>query len=298
MKTPILILFILFSLSLFGQQGLLFKAEIDTQEILIGDHIHLRFDWTSPVPIEKIQIQTERWDSTGKAEWVGEKPLIHQERSGMHFYEKEFTFTFFDSGEFRLPPLPVQWEREAQTEFGEASAYTIQVRYPEVDSSGLAPIKPIEEEPLEWSDFDQYVYGLGILFILIAAFLYWKRKQPDKEVLPVAEPDPNEQAFIKLQALEQKQYIEQGKYDLFQVELTHIIREFLYKRYRIKALESTSREILNAMKQTDFPPYKLPVLQELLTIADLVKFAQAETESDFHKRMLLEAREIVKQTAL
>jgi hypothetical protein len=298
MKIPVLILFVLLSLHLFGQQGLLFKAEIDTQEILIGDHIHLRFDWTSPVPIEKIQIQTERWDSTSKAEWVGEQPLIHQERSGMHFYEKEFTFTFFDSGAFQLPPLPVQWEREEQTEFGEASAFTIKVRYPEVDSSGLAPIKPIEDEPLQWSDFDQYVYGSLILLALLAGFLYWRRQQPDKEVLPVAEPDPNEQAFIKLQALEQKQYIEQGHYESFQVELTHIMREFLFKRYRIKALESTSREILYAMKQTDFPPYKLPILQELLTIADLVKFAKAETESDFHKRMLLEAREIVKLTAL
>ena len=117
-------------------------------------------------------------------------------------------------------------------------------------------------------------------------------------MLPVAEPDPNEQAFIKLQALENKEYIQKENFEAFQVELTHIIREFLSKRYQIPALESTSKEIIHAMQQTDFQKQKLPVLKELLTIADLVKFAKAEKESDFHRRMLLEAKAIIKDTAL
>jgi hypothetical protein len=108
--------------------------------------------------------------------------------------------------------------------------------------------------------------------------------------------DPHERAFIKLQALENKELLEKEEYEEFQVELTHIVREFLSGKYRVPALESTSRELIDKLKGTKFPNKKLPVLRELLTMADLVKFAKAEHPGDFHKRMLLEAREIVKMT--
>jgi hypothetical protein len=289
-------LFLLLPLLSLAQEGV--RVVLDTNQMTIGDHNKLSMLWQEDDRLEDIKVDYIEWDTLKQVELLEEVPLIHRQEQDSHYYKKEIRFTSFDSGQIKLPPIKINWVKDGETRQAQTPPFEIVVTYPNIDTSGLAPIKPIEKEPLKWEDIDGYVYTfLGIL--LLAALIYfWISSRQKEEELPEAtrHVDPHERAFIKLQALENKELLEKEEYEEFQVELTHIVREFLSGKYRVPALESTSRELIDKLKGTKFPNKKLPVLRELLTMADLVKFAKAEHPGDFHKRMLLEAREIVKMT--
>lgn len=276
-----------------------FNTTLDTSKMLIGDHNQLQLQWKDSTVLKNFNINYEAWDTLSSIELLNEEPIVHQQEKGLHIYTKKIRFTSFDSGQVALPPLEIQWMRQGQEIKNTTPPFRIAVFLPDLaDDEVLSPIKPIEKEPLLWQDYDEYIYiALGILLLVVLLYFWLKsRKRVPEETTFEREIDPHEQAFIKLQALEHKKLLEVRKFDEFQVELTHIIREFLSRKYHIRALESTSREVVNKLEDTSFPSYKIPVLKELLNMADLVKFAKAEKPGDFHKRMLLEAKEIVKLT--
>ena len=86
---------------------------------------------------------------------------------------------------------------------------------------------------------------------------------------------------------------QQGQVKTYQSRLTHIIREYLENRYNIPALESTTDEILHYLKKVDFDNQWKDKLQNILQIADLVKFAKAKPPVDFHDQVLKEAEDFV-----
>ena len=64
----------------------------------------------------------------------------------------------------------------------------------------------------------------------------------------------------------------------------------------MKALESTTQEILTDLKKQDFDPTLNNDLREILTMADLVKFAKAKPGENIHESFMQKAYELVSQT--
>lgn len=280
-----------------GAQGKL-HTKLDTSSMLIGDHNHVRFELRDTLPLENIQIQYEYWDTLSNVELLRQQPLVHRQEKDSHYYTRIIRFTAFDSGQVILPSVPVSWDRKGTRENAQSPVFNISVTYPALDSPELAPIKPIEKEPLKWQDYSIYVYSiLGLLILASLTYLWLRRTPTAKDEIPrEAAIDPHERAFIRLQSLENRGLLEIGRHEEFQVILSSIIREFLSLKYNIPAMESTTSEIIRETEKTTFPGRKIKVLRELLSMADLVKFAKAEKAEDFHRRMLLEAKEIVKIT--
>lgn len=280
-----------------GAQGKL-HIKLDTSSMLIGDHNYVSFELRDTLLLENIRVQYEYWDTIPNVELLGQEPLIHRQEKDSHYYTRIIRFTVFDSGKVKLPSIPISWERRGRAEKAESPVFNISVGYPVLDSPDLSPIKPIEKEPLKWQDYSIYVYSfLGLLILAFLTYFWLKRRPTAKDEIPRETAiDPHERAFIRLQSLENRGLLENGKHEEFQVDLSSIIREFLFLKYNIPAMESTTSEIIRETEKTPFPGRKIKVLRELLSMADLVKFAKAEKAEDFHRRMLLEAKEIVKIT--
>ncbi len=81
-------------------------------------------------------------------------------------------------------------------------------------------------------------------------------------------------ALEQLSVLDQQQLWQQGKVKEFHIALTDILREYLHNYYGIEAQEMVSREILNAIKTTEYPENAIDMIEKVLRIADLVKFAK------------------------
>ena len=99
----------------------------------------------------------------------------------------------------------------------------------------------------------------------------------------------------KLSKLRQEKLWLKDKDKEYQSQLTHTIREYLEKRYQIKALESTTGELKKALGDkvtTDQNSELINILQ----IADLVKFAKAQTTDDLNEQFLDRADDFVRDT--
>jgi hypothetical protein len=75
-----------------------------------------------------------------------------------------------------------------------------------------------------------------------------------------------------------------------------IIRTYLEARYGIPALENTTEEILSALRSKWLTSSNNKLLMEILTLADLVKFARAEPSSEVHSSTLQQAKVFVEST--
>ena len=162
----------------------------------------------------------------------------------------------------------------------------------------LADIKPIIEEPIIWTD---YIPELSIVALLLLTALVWfiASRIKTKKELPPPPPiiiPPHEIAFGKLKELKDAKLWQQGQVKEFHSKLTYIIREYLEGRYGVNALEQTTPEILEQLKNEAFDPELTAKMTTLLQTADLVKFAKAEPPADYHDSALILGEEFVRIT--
>ncbi len=169
-----------------------------------------------------------------------------------------------------------------------------------VAGADIRDIKGIKDVPFTWRDAIPYLLMALVALLILGGLYYWWRKRKQKEASAAAYIPPprpaHEVAFEKLQFLEGEKYWQQGEVKKYYSELTNIVREYLEGRYNILALESTTDEILQDLKEEEFEGELWNKLKDMLQTADLVKFAKAKPDIEKHPHYLANAKEIVRAT--
>lgn len=131
-------------------------------------------------------------------------------------------------------------------------------------------------------------YILGILIVLALIFIiyqiikYGKRTKSSPAVM-------TNQTLKDLENLKKKQYIENGDYRSFYVELIDISRNFITKQYQIPADVLLTDDLIDVMKLNNaISPENEKIVEEIFLRGDLVKFAktfpdQTTMEKDFNE---------------
>ena len=256
----------------FAQKPMV-KAEIDTTNIRIGEQFNLKIsiDETQNVILPRLELTgLEIIDST-KTDTL-ENSLI-----------RKYILTGFDSGAFYIPEQQIFIKNQAYF----TDSLLVNVATIAIDTTQVKkfPIKSIKSEPYTFDDFKIYLYLLLAAIAIIGFWIYWfvirKQKQRKEEetykVLP-----PYEEAIYKLNELDEKLLWQNNKVKEYYSELTEIIRGFIERELKVPALENTTDEILEALKNFEdaetiqVSKETLKTLQELLHEADLVKFAKSK----------------------
>ncbi len=304
MQLRSIILFIVFltiSLSAIGQISI--KATVDSTGMLIGDQQQLHLTIQHPQSAEVQSFYTSALDTIDNLEIITESPWDTTGTDPLTI-RKGITFTIFDSGYYYIPRIAHSMILNGDTSLHFSNNIPIAVStITTSDSTSLAPIREIKEEPLTFEDFKNYLYGLfGLLIIGFVIYKLIKKSNSDnnidvetvvKEIVPA-----HEIALEKLASLKKKELWQNGQSKEYHSELTYIVREYLENRYNISALESSTHEILEDLKKVDFDDRFKNNLTEMLSIADLVKFAKAESTGDINTRIIHEAEEFVNTTKI
>ena len=272
------------------------SAKVDSTNIEIGDRFQLHLvatypqnaalesiDLTELKSVENVDIEAESpWDTTT----VGQEILL----------KKDLTMQVWDSGYYWIPEIPFIIANNGATNEYKTNRIPINVAAVILqDSVQLADIKDIIREKANWRDYMPFVLPFLLIGLAIGLFYWWKRKQ----ALEAAPPPPeiklpaHEIALNALTKLKGEKLWQQGEIKTYQSRLTYTIREYLENRYNVPALESTTDEILRSLKKVDFDSSWKEKLQNILQVADLVKFAKAKPPADFHDRVLQEAEDFV-----
>ena len=212
-----------------------------------------------------------------------------------------WNISVFDTGWVRIPPLAVVIRQGNQIDTFMTTDIPIQVSPVEPDSSGLVGIKEIVHQPFSLIYYKKYLPHLIVLLLILAALYYWWRKNRKKEEIveaPEPEPPAHEWALKALDQLEEKKLWQKGEVKEHYTLLTAILREYLERRYGINALEQTSDEILTQLSSLDLGGELLSDTEQLLSAADLIKFAKADPGADLHKATIERVRRFVMETML
>ena len=236
--------------------------------------------WDSLVP-EQNRLQQTEWIPDGQA------------------FNKDITLIIFDADTLTLPPLSIHLNGHGTALTNSLDIIILPTPSPD-DLVDMTGIKDIRREPALWTDYLPWALAIAafVLMVLLAAWLIdrAKRKRNQAALTRTIGLPPHELAWKKLDVLTQKQLWHKGLVKDYCAELTFIVREYLEKRYSVPALESTSEEILGHLQKTGFPGNLCTELQDVLSKADLVKFAKATPPETFHEEAMSFARKMISST--
>ena len=272
MKKQLCYILLFISTFSFAQNSIV-NAEIDTTNIRIGEQFNLKIsiDETQNVIIPKLLLKgLEIIDST-ETDTV-KNSLV-----------RKYILTGFDSGAFYIPQQQIFIKNQAFF----TDSLLVNVATIPIDTSKVKkfPIKSIKSEPYTFDDFKIYIYLLLAALAIIGFWIYWfvirKQKETEEKATYKVLP-PYEEAIYKLNELDEKLLWQNNKIKEYYSELTEIVRGYIERELQVPALENTTDEILEILKEfkkaetIQLSKDTFKKLQELLREADLVKFAKSK----------------------
>jgi hypothetical protein len=201
-----------------------------------------------------------------------------------------------------LPPLPVAVAR-ANGEIATACTkeHSIVIEDP---TSSIPDAKPkpnpsprVQRE--EWTLMRQVVTyaAIGIVLGIAIALLVRKWLSRPKPVRPPPPPRPPwEIALEKLDEVRHAGLLEVARFQEYFDRVNDAVRAYLGARYDFDGLESTTDEILVALRRAVLERHALAGILEFLGDCDLVKFANMTPSKDECERTLDSAERIVRMT--
>lgn len=202
---------------------------------------------------------------------------------GRLIIEHSWVITSFEEGLQLIPPQDVIYTLNNVKDTARSMPLMIQVYAPAVDTSQqIRPIKPPMNTPVTIGEVLPWA-GLGIAAWLVGTLIYaliwmYRQRKRDPEIFSIKPQEPAHiEAFRDLDQLKEKKMWESGDVKKFYTRLTEISRHYIERQYGIPAMERTTEEILDAFRRSNTEdPLLDEMLQELLELADLVKFAKED----------------------
>ncbi len=162
----------------------------------------------------------------------------------------------------------------------------------------LYDVRPPEEIPVRtWRVLYALAALLGVLALVQALRRYRARARLTQALAPPPEP-MDVRALKSLDALAALNLPGQGQFKPFYFRLSEIVRGYLGERYAFEALESTTPELLDAVRTRETPGLAVEALTEFAQGSDFVRYARTEPSVDDCKRHLDLAYRIVRETTV
>ena len=267
----LLSLFSLVFTSLFAQEV---EVKVDTMNIRIGEQFNYQISINDTANV----IVPELKDLKG-LEIVDNIPMDTIKANLI----KRYVLTGFDSGAYYIPSQQVFVRgRSFLTDSLLINVATIAI---DTTKNKMFPIKSIQGEPYTLDDFIPYLIWVLLGVIIIVGIIFYLKTRKKKEVIEDEEIPtlpPFEEALERLHKLDEKLLWQNNQVKQYYIELTEIVRAYIEKELKIPALESTTEDLIETIR--DFNDAKtintsresIRKLKELLREADLVKFAKSK----------------------
>ena len=283
-------------------QNIQVEARLDRVSIPIGDqtllHVSARMPAKTEVTFPVIA------DSIGKVQIVKSlkaDTVIDKNNTGQATITHHYAVTAFDAGVYTFPAFIFH----TKTGDFKTGTVTLQVKTVPVDTTKtFYDIKqPLTVSYTFWDWLKDHWLAvlLGLLAVLaIAGLVYYYKKRPKTEVSIVAPAalvlSADEFSLNKLNELRAKNLWQQGEVKLYYSELSDVMREYLEKRFQVKAHEQTTDELFENLVRKDILNESKTLLRQILNLSDLVKFAKYKPEASENEQSMEKAISFIVQT--
>lgn len=187
--------------------------------------------------------------------------------------------TSFDEGRYSLPDIRVlRIMPDGQADTLIFKGQELDVRTMPVDTAVFKPhdIRGQIRYPLTFSEILPYILAFQLLAAL--AVLIWalavSRKKLGAEAGGAVKDPPYIVALRQLDKFRGNKYWAPDKQKFFYSGVTDVLREYIAARFGVSAMEMTTAEIFEGLKDKEIAPELMEEARELFLMSDLVKFAK------------------------
>ena len=304
MRKFLLMLFLLlvvFVHSNLWAQKFTVNARLDSTVLWIGNQTLLTFE-VSQQPKQKVNMPIFSDSIIGGLEIVEPvKTDTLRSQDGHILVKQRYLVTAFKDSLLYIPPYP--FVLNGDTVWSKSlSLKVVQPFKIDTASNAIADIKPVFQPKYNWLNILFIILLVlvihGILILLFYIYQKYFKKQPvlDSKEMKLLLP-PYVVALSELDKLKQEKPWQQGRSKEYHTQLTDVIREYIERVFNVNSMEMTSDEILEHLKNLRFEQKSAySGLQQILQLADLVKFAKWNGTPDEHELSLMNAYLFVNQT--
>ena len=153
------------------------------------------------------------------------------------------------------------------------------------------PSPPLPPEERSWLRRWGPIILTTIVTLLLIVWLFRRRRTKTTPPLP-----PEQWALRELDRIQEKLMPPRGDAEAFHTQLSQVVRRYLAERFVPHALQQTTPEFLDAVRQVPqlTEAHKI-LLHDLLERCDLAKFARASTPPEECQRTAEMARDLIRQ---
>ena len=302
LKSQILVWILMLAGCLTGSSaGVTAKATLDSVYILMGKQTALHIEVVGELaPDGALSVIDSMWNKIEIVDFG--KPEITDLGNNRKELKQDIIIQSFDSGMYAVPPVFFISSRDTVA----TDNPVLKVLPVPVDTlvtiHDYADVSDVDRKLFDYLPDWATDYGLWILLALIviggAAFVYFKwLRQGKLPLMPKRKPvPPYNLAMQQLKHLDAEKLCERGEEKQFYTRLTDILRVYLNGRFGINAMEMTSTQIMNALRSNDETRNSERMMQQILEIADFVKFAKVRPLPEDNKLAMSSALSFVEDT--
>lgn len=279
------------------------EAKIDSSAMFIGQQATLTIEARQPRNLH-VQFPIFSDTVTGKLELV-ETPAPDTTPLTDDFIKvsQRYIVTAFDSALIYMPGFALTVDDDTII----TNPLNIKIYDMPVDTTqqAITDIKGIYKPPFDWMRLLTIAAICLLAAILIAGLIYViyrlrkNRVEPETPKETVDQRSAYEIAIYELNQLKERRLWQNGHNKEYHTCISDIIRQYISRRFKINAMEQSSEEILDAFR-TDKSLRELKeessLLNSILRLADLVKFAKMAPLATDNERIIKEATQFVELT--
>ena len=284
------------------------SATLDTHAVRIGEQVKLHL--TVKYRGDQGQDINVKWPEfrdtlSGSVEIIDKTKVekIIDKNDPLSFTQRQtLTITSYEEGFYPIQPISFMVNGDTGN-IRETEALLLEVQSVPVDTTqGIKAIKGPMEEPFDWREAIPYVlWGLAILALvgaIVWLIIKLTRKKPvTVEKKPKVVIPPHIKALQALNELRGQNLWQEGKVKQYHSAISEILRTYIEERYKLNALEQTTEEILTSLRTVVIDSESKAKLKQILTLADLVKFAKEQPLAQENEMSLANAFSFVEGTA-
>jgi len=211
---------------------------------------------------------------------------------------QKYTITSFDSALYYIPPFEIM----VGTKVYKSKSLALKVYSPRVDTSHpdqFFPQKGVMNPPFVWSDWAAVILlsilAIPLMFLIIFFIIRFRDNKPIIRRIKI-EPKlpPHQQAMKEIERIKTERIWQKGRSKEYYTELTDTLRTYIQDRFGFSAMEMTSSEIIEKLKEVEAKDIK--DLKDLFQTSDLVKFAKHDPMMNENDSNLLSAVAFINET--
>lgn len=279
------------------------EAAIDSVQILIGEQAHMTVDVTANegARISWPQLQPRQYLVPGvEIIEITDADTSHLDNNKVKI-SRTLTITAFDEKLYSIPGMELKVDGKAF----KGNTCALKVLTLDVDTvhpNQFFPPKDVQDNPFLWSEWSPlFWFSLLALLLTVALFYLTVRLKQNKPIIThiriVKKVPAHQKALNAIDRIKAEKMQTSEDQKTYYTQLTDTLRQYIQERFGFSAMEMTSGEIIERLRENG-DKTMIDELRELFSTADLVKFAKYSTLINENDLNLVNAINFIDQTKM